>query len=579
MTYLNLSSNNIKGPIPIELSRIGNLDTLDLSNNQISGAIPSPIGDLEHLLKLNLSNNALTGIIPAEFGNLRSIMEIDLSNNHLSGAIPQELGQLQNIFLLKVVNNNLSGDVTSLANCLSLTVLNVSYNNLAGNIPTGNNFSRFSPDSFIGNPNLCGYWLSSPCHASHQTERVSISKAAILGIALGALVILLMILVAACRPHNPSHLMDGSLDKPVTYSMPKLVILHMNMALHVYEDIMRMTENLSEKYIIGYGASSTVYKCVLKNCKPVAIKKLYSHYPQSLKEFETELETVGSIKHRNLVSLQGYSLSPSGNLLFYDYMENGSLWDLLHGPTKKQKLDWDTRLRIALGAAEGLAYLHHDCSPRIIHRDVKSSNILLDKDFEAHLTDFGIAKSLCTTKSHTSTYIMGTIGYIDPEYARTSRLTEKSDVYSYGIVLLELLTGRKAVDNESNLHYLILTKAASNAVMETVDPEITATCKDLGEVKKVFQLALLCTKRQPSERPTMHEVARVLGSLMPSSTPKMLTANPTAHLLPSAKVPCYMDEYANLKTPHLVNCSSMSTSDAQLFLKFGEVISQNSEGN
>ena len=120
----------------------------------------------------------------------------------------------------------------------------------------------------------------------------------------------------------------------VNYSPPKLVILHMNMALHVYDDIMRMTENLSEKYIIGYGASSTVYKCVLKNCKPVAIKKLYSHYPQYLKEFETELETVGSVKHRNLVSLQGYSLSTYGNLLFYDYMENGSLWDLLHGKFK-----------------------------------------------------------------------------------------------------------------------------------------------------------------------------------------------------------------------------------------------------
>ncbi|GMQ02383.1 hypothetical protein CsSME_00048639 [Camellia sinensis var. sinensis] len=388
-----------------------------------------------------------------------------------------------------------------------------------------------------------------------------------------------MILVAACRSHNPTPFLEGSLDKPVNYSSPKLVILHMNMALHVYDDILRMTENLSEKYVIGYGASSTVYKCVLKNCKPVAIKRLYSQYPQCLKEFETELETVGSIKHRNLVSLQGYSLSPSGNLLFYDYMENGSLWDLLHGPTKKKKLDWDTRLRIALGAAQGLAYLHHDCSPRIIHRDVKSSNILLDKDFEAHLTDFGIAKSLCTSKSHTSTYIMGTIGYIDPEYARTSRLTEKSDVYSYGIVLLELLTGRKAVDNESNLHHLILSKTANNAVMDTVDPEISATCKDLGAVKKVFQLALLCTKRQPSDRPTMHEVGRVLVSLMPSdTTPKQLTpTTPTPTTLPSAKVPCYMDEYANLKTPHSVNCSSMSTSDAQLFLKFGEVISQNSE--
>lgn len=141
-------------------------------------------------------------------------------------------------------------------------------------------------------------------------------------------------------------------------------------------------------------------------------------------------------------------------VLLLMYCQLFQCWCIL-GPTKKKKLDWDTRLRIALGAAQGLTYLHHDCSPRIIHRDVKSSNILLDKDFEAHITDFGIAKSLCTSKSYTSTYIMGTIGYIDPEYARTSRLTEKSDVYSFGIVLLELLTGRKAVDNESNLHHMV----------------------------------------------------------------------------------------------------------------------------
>ncbi|KAK7283162.1 hypothetical protein RIF29_12507 [Crotalaria pallida] len=578
MTSLNLSSNNLQGSIPIELSRIGNLDKLDISNNNISGSIPSSLGDLEHLLKLNLSRNHLTGFIPAEFGNLRSVMDIDLSNNQLSGLIPEELNQVQNLMSLRLENNKLSGDVTSLENCLSLSLLNVSYNNLVGVIPTSNNFTRFSPDSFIGNPGLCGYWLDSPCHGSHPTQRVTISKSAILGIAFGALVVLLMILLAACRPQNPAPFPDGSLDKPVNYSPPKLVILHMNMALHVYEDIMRMTENLSEKYIIGYGASSTVYKCVLKNCKPVAVKRIYSHYPQYLKEFDTELATVGSIKHRNLVSLQGYSLSPFGNLLFYDYMENGSVWDLLHGPNKKKKLDWDVRLKIALGAAQGLAYLHHDCTPRIIHRDVKSSNILLDKDMEPHLTDFGIAKSLCPSKSHTSTYIMGTIGYIDPEYARTSRLTEKSDVYSYGIVLLELLTGRKAVDNESNLHHLILSKTANNAVMETVDPDITATCKDMGAIKKVFQLALLCTKRQPVDRPTMHEVTRVLESLVPSSItpPKQPQALPDTQ--PSAKVQqCYIDEYANLKTPHLVNCPSMSTSDAQLFLKFGEVISQNSE--
>ncbi|KAJ3699158.1 hypothetical protein LUZ61_002863 [Rhynchospora tenuis] len=573
MTYLNLSSNNLNGPIPIELSKINNLDTLDLSSNKIVGPIPSSIGGLEHLLKLNLSNNLLVGYIPGEFGNLRSIMEIDLSSNHLSGLIPQELGLLQNLNMLKLESNNLSGDIASLTNCFSLSVLNVSHNNLAGVVPTENNFTRFTPDSFLGNPGLCGYWISS-CSSSHGPPRVAISKAAILGIALGALVILLMILVAVCRPHHPPVFKDVSIGKPVNNIHPKLVILHMNMALHVYEDIMRMTENLSEKYIIGYGASSTVYKCVLKNCKPVAIKRLYAHYPQSIKEFETELETVGSIKHRNLVSLQGYSLSPAGNLLFYDYMENGSLWDLLHGPSKKKKLDWESRLKIALGAAQGLAYLHHDCSPRIIHRDVKSSNILLDKDYEAHLTDFGIAKSLCVSKTHTSTYVMGTIGYIDPEYARTSRLNEKSDVYSYGIVLLELLTGRKPVDNESNLQHLILSKAATNAVMETVDPEITSTCKDLGEVKKIFQLALLCTKRQPSDRPTMHEVVRVLDCLVQP----VLPTKPAQTGTPQA-VPSYINEYANLRNNGALACdtSTSCSSDAQLFIKFGEVISQNTE--
>ncbi|KAK9102440.1 hypothetical protein Sjap_019694 [Stephania japonica] len=602
MTYLNLSSNKLRGQIPVELSQIGNLDTLDLADNMISGPIPFSVGDLEHLLKLNLSKNHLTGCIPAEFGNLRSIMSIDLSSNHLSGPVPPELGQLQTLFSMRVEHNNLSGDILFLFNSFSLTVLNVSYNNLVGDIPISTNFSKFSPDSFLGNPGLCGYWLKSSCHTSQPPERATIPKAAILGIAVGALVILLMILVAVWRPHSPAHFPEGNFEKPdfnyaqaydlisvdvsflsflvLAYGLfnltsPKLVILNMNMALHVYDDIMRMTENLSEKFIIGYGTSSTVYKCTLKNCRPVAVKRLYTQYPHNLKQFETELETIGCIKHRNLISLQGYSLSPSGNLLFYDFMENGSLWDLLHGPSKKHKLDWNTRIKIALGAAQGLAYLHHDCSPRIIHRDVKSPNILLDKDFEAHLTDFGIAKSLCMSESHTSTCISGTIGYIDPEYARTSRLTEKSDVYSYGIVLLELLTGRKAVDDDSNLHQLISSKAANNAVMETVDPEVSSTCKDLGAVKKLFQLALLCTKRQSSDRPTMHEVVRVLGSLVPPIAPMSLPALPLPP--PSSKISSYMEEYSNLKDASMINCSSMSTSDAQLFLKFGEVISQTSE--
>lgn len=145
--------------------------------------------------------------------------------------------------------------------------------------------------------------------------------------------------------------------------------------------------------------------------------------------------------------------------------------DITAGQYKKVKLDWETRLKIAVGAAQGLAYLHHDCNPRIIHRDVKSSNILLDENFEAHISDFGIAKSLPSAKTHASTYVLGTIGYIDPEYARTSRLNEKSDVYSFGIVLLELLTGKKPVDNESNLHQLVFFSTFQNIILKNHLPK------------------------------------------------------------------------------------------------------------
>ncbi|KAL6004747.1 hypothetical protein ACLOJK_005303 [Asimina triloba] len=558
---LNLANNHLEGQIPVELGRIINLDTLDLSDNDFSGPVPASVGDLEHLLVLNLSQNHLNGALPAEFGNLRSVQIIDISYNKLSGEIPEELGQLQNIEALILNDNNLHGLIPAqLMNCFSLSILNLSYNNLSGYTPLSRNFSRFPAESFMGNPLLCGNWVGSICRMYASESKGIISRAAVVCIALGAIMLFCIVIVAIYRSNHSKEYFKSP-NKRVQ-GPPKMVILHMDMAIHTYDDIMRITENLSEKYIIGYGASSTVYKCVLKNSRPIAIKRLYTQYPHNPKEFETELETIGSIKHRNLVSLHGYALSPFGNLLFYDYMENGSVWDLLHGPSKKVKLDWETRLKIAVGAAQGLSYLHHDCNPRIIHRDVKSSNILLDGNFEAHLSDFGIAKCISSAKTHASTYVMGTIGYIDPEYARTSRINEKSDVYSFGIVLLELLTGKKAVDNDYNLHQLILSKAGDNTVMDAVDSEVSVTCMDLNLVRKTFQLALLCTKRQPSERPTMHEVARVLVSLLPA---------------PPSNKPC-------LAAPKVVNYSQYvvgadgkqhgiqdnDSSDARWFVRFGE---------
>ncbi|KAK8454715.1 hypothetical protein SEVIR_4G019500v4 [Setaria viridis] len=568
LNKFNVYGNRLNGSIPGGFQKLESLTYLDLSYNDFSGPVPPTIGDLEHLLELNLSKNHLIGSVPAEFGNLRSVQVIDISSNNLSGYLPEELGQLQNLDSLILNNNNLVGEIPAqLANCFSLITLNLSYNNFSGHVPSAKNFSKFPMDSFEGNPMLYVYCQDSSCGHAHGTK-VNISRTAVACIILGFIILLCIMLLAIYKTNKPLPPEKGS-DKPVQ-GPPKLVVLQMDMASHTYEEIMRLTENFSEKYIIGYGASSTVYKCDLKSGKAIAVKRLYSQYNHSLREFETELETIGSIRHRNLVSLHGFSLSPHGNLLFYDYMENGSLWDLLHGPSKKVKLDWDTRLKIAVGAAQGLAYLHHDCNPRIVHRDVKSSNILLDENFEAHLSDFGIAKCVPAAKSHASTYVLGTIGYIDPEYARTSRLNEKSDVYSFGIVLLELLTGKKAVDNESNLHQLILAKADDNTVMEAVDSEVSVTCTDMNLVRKAFQLALLCTKRHPADRPTMHEVARVLLSLLPAPAVKPPTTKGAA----GDYTRFLATTTADMKHDVSVDIGDNSSSDEQWFVRFGEVISK-----
>ncbi|MCO5578915.1 hypothetical protein L7F22_032764 [Adiantum nelumboides] len=577
LSKLNLSGNLLEGNIPSELGHIRQLEKLDLSSNYLNGFIPTSTGELEHLFEINLSKNKLIGAIPVEFGNLRGLVKMDLSHNRLHGPIPHELGQLQDLNVLFLNNNDLYGLIPQeLANCLSLVALNLSFNNLSGDIPVARNFTRFSYQSYRGNAGLCGKKIGLLCGPYTAPSNGLKSKSLFIGLGLSVAICLVALLAYLWKAnHQQEKLALKGAGKQgsgrVMHGPPRIVILHMDLASHSYDDIMRLTDNLGQRYVIGFGASSTVYKCILKNGKCVAVKKLYSHYHQNSREFEAELDTVGRIKHRNLVSLQGYSLSSHGNLLFYEYMENGSLWDALHG-SRKMKLDWDLRLNIALGAAKGLAYLHHDCDPRIVHRDIKTSNILLDEGFEAHLTDFGIAKSILLAKPHTSTLVMGTIGYIDPEYARTSRLNEKSDVYSFGVVLLELLTGRKAVDDETNLHQWVLKNFDSGLTVDIVDPVLKDSLTDLAAVNKTLQLALLCTKRHPTARPTMHDVVRVLQSLFP-----IVPSKPAFATQPGSVHPRYLDEYGDSKSKEDLNLtgSSSSTSAGHLFVKFGEVISQN----
>ncbi|XAR56409.1 Non-specific serine/threonine protein kinase [Bertholletia excelsa] len=214
-----------------------------------------------------------------------------------------------------------------------------------------------------------------------------------------------------------------------------------------YDLFLKKTTKLSNRDIIGSGGYGTVYKLVINDSTAFAVKRLNKGSTERDQGFERELEAMGDIKHRNIVTLHGYYTAPLYNLLIYELMPNGSLAALLHGSSMEKKtLNWPSRYKIAVGVARGISYLHHDCIPHIIHRDIKSSNILLDKDMEARVSDFGLATLMEPDKTHVSTFVAGTFGYLAPEYFDTGKATAKGDVYSYGVVLLELLTGKKPTD-------------------------------------------------------------------------------------------------------------------------------------
>ncbi|KAJ8440036.1 hypothetical protein Cgig2_020524 [Carnegiea gigantea] len=214
-----------------------------------------------------------------------------------------------------------------------------------------------------------------------------------------------------------------------------------------FEELALATDNFSSTNLLGQGGFGYVHKGFLPNGKEVAVKQLKSGSNQGEREFQAEVETISRVHHRHLVSLVGYCISEDQRMLVYEYIPNKTLEFHLHGVGQgRPPLSWATRLKIALGAAKGLAYLHEDCQPKIIHRDIKAANILLDNDFEAKVADFGLAKFSFDTDTHVSTRVMGTFGYLAPEYASSGKLTEKSDVFSFGVVLLELITGRRPVD-------------------------------------------------------------------------------------------------------------------------------------
>ncbi|KAL9400874.1 hypothetical protein Peur_004723 [Populus x canadensis] len=282
-------------------------------------------------------------------------------------------------------------------------------------------------------------------------------------------------------------------------------------------DLQVATNRFSKDNIIGDGGYGVVYQGHLINGTPVAVKKLLNNPGQADKDFRVEVEAIGHVRHKNLVRLLGYCMEGTQRMLVYEYVNNGNLEQWLHGGMRQHGyLTWEARMKILLGTAKALAYLHEAIEPKVVHRDIKSSNILIDDNFNAKLSDFGLAKLLGAGKSHITTRVMGTFGYVAPEYANSGLLNEKSDVYSFGVVLLEAITGRDPVDhgrpeNEVHLVEWLKTMVARRRSEEVVDPMIE-TRPSTSALKRGLLTALRCVDPDADKRPKMSRVVRMLES-------------------------------------------------------------------
>ncbi|KAL6134901.1 hypothetical protein ACLB2K_067129 [Fragaria x ananassa] len=450
MQEFDVGFNFLNGSIPLSLSRWTGLSKLVLSENRFTGSIPPFLSEFEKLSELQLGGNLLGGVIPSSVGALQNLFyALNLSNNALTGDVPSDIGKLMMLQRLDLSHNNLTGSLRVLDGMKSLIEVNVSFNGFTGAVPeTLMNLLNSSSFSFSSNLSLCVSYLPSCGYTcagnntiklcnSPSSKPKGLSKVGIAFIAVGSSILavsLLYLLVYLFCLSRRTKKELGVSDREGPSSL--------------LTKVMEATENLNDRYIIGRGAHGTVYRASLDDDEDFAVKKLvFAGHEGTRLSMMRELQTLGKIKHRNLVKLEDFWLRKDYGLILYRYMQNGSLHDVLHEISPPLILEWSVRYKIALGTAYALEYLHYDCVPPIVHRDIKPMNILLDSEMEAHISDFGIAKLLDqSTPSMMSISVVGTTGYIAPENAFRTANSVESDVYSFGVVLLELITRRKALD-------------------------------------------------------------------------------------------------------------------------------------
>ncbi|XP_031505474.1 probable LRR receptor-like serine/threonine-protein kinase At1g05700 [Nymphaea colorata] len=477
------------------------IEALDLSNAGLSGAISVHLSQLTALRKLNLSMNNIRGSLPSFLADLPYLSDIDLSSNNLSGSIPSGLKEKEATGLTLRIDNN---------------------------------------------PQIC---QQDPCNQGKASDKKR-NLIVIISVASSSVVAVGVIILAFITVNSKRKRRDNNRGRKSSRPSGK-------MCTFAYDEIVEITNNFER--VIGKGGSCTVFYGRLWDGREVAVKLMTGIFSQGIKEYTAEVELLMKVHHKCLVSFIGFCDEDQKMILVYEYMKNGDLQMLLSDEIEtSDMLDWRQRLQIAHSVAKGLEYLHAGCRPPIIHRDVKTKNILLNDKLEAKIADFGLSK-ICITEetTHVSTVVAGTPGYIDPEYYSTNKLTEKSDVYSFGVVLFELITGQNAVltRGSQRVHNLefVMPKIMSGDVASIVDRRLQGEY-DINSVWKVAEMAIACTAKKGITRPTMTEIVRELeeaidigtehqlqskrqskelGSILLSTNPALLDMDSFSH--PSAR--------------------------------------------
>ncbi|KAH9666173.1 protein kinase domain-containing protein [Citrus sinensis] len=502
---LSFASNELTF-VPSTFWNLTNILMVDLSSNPLSGSLPLEIGNLKVLVELYLSRNNLSGDIPTTIGGLKNLQNLSLGDNNLQGSIPNSIGDLISLECLDLSNNILSGIIpSSLEKLLYLKYLNVSFNRLEGEIPRGGTLANFTSESFMGNDLLCGspHLQVPPCKSTKtRTNQKSRKVVILLGVALPLSAAFIIISILAFKFGLISTCRKGD---------TKLSNIQANMPLVAwrrfsYQELLQATDQFNVNNLIGSGSFGSVYRGRFLDGMEVAIKVFHLQLEGALESFNAECEVLRSIRHRNLVRIISSCTNDDFKALVLDYMPKGSLEACLY--SDNSNLDIFKRLNIVIDIALALEYLHFGHPNPVVHCDIKPSNVLLDEDMVARLGDFGIAKLLSGDESMKHTQTLATIGYMAPEYGREGQISTEGDVYSFGIMLMEIFTRKRPTDEifsgEMSLKRWV-NDSLPISIMNVVDQNLLSrednhfVAKELC-ISSVFSLAVECTSESPDER-------------------------------------------------------------------------------